>query len=121
MKEKVYMVIIDKMVDMLLAVNEIKYFKHVHITKKGGKILYTLLVKGLYACLKSARLFWEHLKKVLKRLCFVLNRYNSCVANKKIKASQCTITWHVDDLKISHRDIKVVKKSLLPSKKCMER
>mmetsp|Transcript_29328 Transcript_29328/g.44391 ORF Transcript_29328/g.44391 Transcript_29328/m.44391 type:complete len:187 (+) Transcript_29328:161-721(+) len=26
-----------------------------------------------------------------------------CVANKDIKGSQCTIIWHVDDLKISHK------------------
>ena len=71
------MVIRHKMVDMLVAANKIKYLKHVHITKKGGNILYTLLGKALYGCLKSARLFWEHLRKVLKRLCFVLNRYDS--------------------------------------------
>ena len=32
-----HMVVRDKMVDMLVTVNEIKYLKHVHITKKGGK------------------------------------------------------------------------------------
>ena len=113
MKEKVHMMIRDKMVDMLVAANKIKYSKHVHITKKGGNILYTLLGKALYGCLKSARLFWEHVKEVLKRLCFVLNRYDSCVANKKIEGSQCTITWHVDDLKISHHDIKAVEEVIL--------
>ena len=113
MKEKVHIVIRDKIVDMLVTANKTKYSRHVRITKKGGKILYTLLGKALYGCLKSARLFWEHLKKVLKRLGFVLNRYDSCVANKKIERSQCTISWHIDDLKISHRDIKAVEKVIL--------
>ena len=113
MEEKIHMVIRDKMVDMLVAANKTKYSKHVHISKKGDKILYTLLGKALYGCLKSARLFWEHIKKVLKRLGFVLNRYDSCVANKKIEGSQYTITWHADDLKISHRDIKAVEKVIL--------
>ena len=49
----------------------------------------------------------------MKRLGFVLNRYDCCVANKKIKGSQCTITWYVDDLKISHRDIKVVEEVII--------
>ena len=39
---------------------------------------------------------------------FVLNPYDACVANKEINSSQCTIIWHVDDLKISHKDPKVV-------------
>jgi hypothetical protein len=30
------------------------------------------------------------------------------VANKKVKVKQFTITWHVDDLKLSHVDVKVV-------------
>jgi hypothetical protein len=30
--------------------------------------------------------------------------YDLCVANKIIDGKQCTIAWHVDDLKISHVD-----------------
>lgn len=33
---------------------------------------------------------------------FCLNPYDECVANKVIDGMQCTILWHVDDLKISH-------------------
>jgi hypothetical protein len=33
---------------------------------------------------------------------FTINPYDSCVANKIINGCQCTIVWHVDDLKISH-------------------
>ena len=32
----------------------------------------------------------------------------TCVANKKINGKQFTIIWHVDDLKISHMDKKVI-------------
>jgi hypothetical protein len=39
---------------------------------------------------------------------FELNPYNWCVANKMINGKQCTILWHVDDLKISHVDPEVV-------------
>ncbi|KAL7537307.1 hypothetical protein ACHAXR_007723, partial [Thalassiosira sp. AJA248-18] len=31
-----------------------------------------------------------------------------CIANKMINGSQCTIVWHVDDLKISHVDSTVI-------------
>jgi len=37
-----------------------------------------------------------------------LNPYDKCIVNKKIHGKQCTIIWHVDDLKISHVEKKVV-------------
>jgi len=39
---------------------------------------------------------------------FVLNPYDHCVMNKIINRKQCTILFHVDDLKISHEDSTVV-------------
>jgi hypothetical protein len=39
---------------------------------------------------------------------FKLNPYDLCVANSQIKGKQCTITWYVDDNKISHVDAMVV-------------
>ena len=39
---------------------------------------------------------------------FKVNDYEPCVANKKINGKWLTITWHVDDLKASHKDTKVV-------------
>ena len=62
----------------------------------------------MYGCLKSSRLFYEHLMKVLSRMGFILNPCDDCVANNTINSSQCTITWHVDDLKVSHKEKKVV-------------
>ena len=37
-----------------------------------------------------------------------LNPYEWCCANKIIDGNQCTIVWHIDDLKISHVDPNVV-------------
>ena len=39
---------------------------------------------------------------------FEINPYEPCVANKTPGGKKLTITWHVDDLKISHVDRKVV-------------
>ena len=72
------------MVNILVKVNPSKYAKYVHTAKKEGKILYVLLEKALHECLKNARLFWEYLKKVLKRLDFKLNNYDNCVVNKNL-------------------------------------
>jgi hypothetical protein len=39
---------------------------------------------------------------------FTINPYDFCVANKTVNKQQCTIAWHVNDLKISHKDPAVV-------------
>ena len=39
---------------------------------------------------------------------FELNPYAPCVANKMFDGKQLTICWHVDDLKASHEDSKVI-------------
>lgn len=31
-----------------------------------------------------------------------MNPYDSCIVNKVINGKQCTILWHIDDLKVSH-------------------
>ena len=89
--------------------DELKPHKKVSI-ENGIKVLYVRLVKAIYGCVKSAfflwwyDLFYGHLKK----MGFVLNPYNSCIANCVIKGKQCTIAWYVNDMKISHMDPDVV-------------
>jgi len=56
----------------------------------------------------SSLLFYRKLRKDLEQLGFKINPYDICVANKLINRKQLTILWHVDDLKISHKDKKVV-------------
>ena len=35
---------------------------------------------------------------------FEVNPYDPCVANKMVNGSQMTKCWHVDDLKVSHKE-----------------
>jgi hypothetical protein len=37
-----------------------------------------------------------------------VNPYDPCVANKTVNGKQFTMTWHVDELKLSHVDATVV-------------
>ena len=53
-------------------------------------------------------LFWKDLISTLKEWGVELNPYYEFVTNKNMERSQCSIMWHVDDLKISHMDFKVV-------------
>ena len=65
-------------------------------------MLYVKLKKALYGTLQAVQLFWRLLLNTLKEWGFKLNEYDQCMANKTINGKQCTIIWHVDDLKISH-------------------
>ena len=60
--------------------------------------------KALYGMLKSALLLYQKLRDDLERNGFQINPYDPCVANKMIDGEQMTIIWHVDDLKVSHKN-----------------
>ena len=70
------------------------------------------LKKALYGTLKAALLFWKTLTAKLVSMGLVVNPYDECVANKVIGGKQCTILWHVDDIKVSHVDSQVVSEVL---------
>ena len=94
-------------VDILCKVNP-EYEKYV-VIELGRRVLYLQLAKALYGCVVSALLWYELLSNTLIDLGFTINPYNMCVANKMVNGEQCTIVWYVDDLKVSHKDEKVVK------------
>jgi hypothetical protein len=104
MDEDVTVVVDGALVNLLVQSNN-KYAKFVHITKDGKKVVF---LKALYGTVRAARLFWENLSGKLNDYGFKVNDYDACVMNKMINNTQCTIVWHVDDLKISHTDPKVV-------------
>ena len=62
------------------------------------------LNKALYGLLQSALLFYKKLMRDLVSEGFKVNDYDPCVAHKDINGHNMIVTWHVDDLKVSHRD-----------------
>ena len=107
MDEKVHMQLDGKMAELLVKIEPALYRKYLQ-NEHGKPVMYVELRKALYGTLCAAILFWRKLSSVLMDQGFVLNPYDSCVANKMINGKQCTILWHVDDLKISHMDPTVV-------------
>ena len=69
--------------------------------------MYVFLHKALYVLLESALLFYKKLLKDLLAQVFTINPYNPCAANK-ISGTQMTVTWHVNDLKVLHKNKKRV-------------
>jgi len=47
-------------------------------------------------------LFYKKLVKNLQHYGFDHNPYGPCIANKMVAGIQITVSWHVDDLKVSH-------------------
>ena len=77
-------------------------------TENNKPVLYVELIKALYGTLRAALIFWRKLTSKLVDWGFTINPYDWCVANKQINGQQCTLVWHVDDMKISHAHSQVV-------------
>ena len=102
-----HMKIEGKMVHILTRTDP-KLYKKYNTIENGRLVIYVKLKKTLYGTIEAAMLFWKNLTKRLKSWGFKINTYNWCVANKKVNGKQLTIVWHVDNLKISCVDSKVV-------------
>ena len=72
------------------------------------KVLYLKILKALDDCVESALLWYQLFSSELTKIGFIINDYDKYVANKMINGKQCTITWYVDDVKVSHEDSEVV-------------
>jgi hypothetical protein len=107
MVDTVHMVLEGTMAELLVEIDPKLYRKYLLI-KKGKPVMYVQLKKALYGTLQAGLLLWKDLTKNLKEWGFESNPYDWCCANKMINGKQCTALWHVDDIKISHEDPRVV-------------
>ena len=106
-KDVVHVVLDGRITELLAKIAPDVYFEYVH-EHCGQPRIYCKLNVALYGTLKAALLFWKKLTESLKMRGFVINPYDWCIANKLINGKQCTIVWHVDDLKISHAEDSVL-------------
>jgi hypothetical protein len=56
------------------------------VFENGVEVLHVCLIKALYGCVKSALLWYKLFTGTLKKIGFVLNPYDLCVANSMIDA-----------------------------------
>lgn len=97
-------VMLEGPMEELMATIEPKLYRKYIIMPNKTPILYVRLRKSLYGTLNAALLFWQYLSDKFRTWGFTTNKYDTCVMNKIINGNPCTILWHVDDIKISHRD-----------------
>ena len=99
--DQMLMVMEDRLSELMAMTEPKIYWRFVTNDNNGKKVLYVKLQKAFSGLLKSVLL-----QKVIEG--FVINGfpnpYDPCVINKEIDGSQMTITWHVDDLQVLHKD-----------------
>jgi hypothetical protein len=108
MDEDAYVRFTGKMVELFLLEIDRELYSPFVCMEGTEMVLYVKLLKALYGTIRAARLFWEMLTSKLQEWGFQGNSYDSCVMNKMVNGKQLTVAWHVDDLKVSHVDSKVV-------------
>ena len=106
--DKVLMRLHGKLTELMVKVAPEIYSKYVSVDSKGELVLYVHLLNVLYGIMKAALLYYECFVHDITAIGFKLNPYDPCVANKIVHGKQLTITWHVDDLKVSHKKYQVV-------------
>ena len=102
------MAIRGRLAELLIEIAPDVYKKFSYKDRNGKTVIYVTLLKALYGLMEASLMFYQKLLKDLQKKGFVTNPYDPCVANKIINGDQFTIVWHVDDLKLSHKDSKVV-------------
>jgi hypothetical protein len=90
------------MAELLAQIDPKLYRKYIITSPNGKKVLYAETMKAIYGALNSSLLFWIKLSGSLRKLGFITNPYDRCCVNKQIGGKQCTILWHVDNIKVSH-------------------
>ena len=96
------------MVTLLEEIDPEYYKDFIFTYKRGRKCMYAESKKVVYGTLEASLIFWAKLSKILEEMGYQRNEYDWCFINKIIDNKQCTILWHVDDLKTSHVDPAIV-------------
>ena len=107
----VHMKMEGTLAELLAKCDPTKYQPYL-VIERGKPVLYVKLVKVLYGTIRATLIFWRKFTEQLIEWGFTVNPYDWCVANKLVQGSQLTITWHVDDLKISHVNKEVLEDML---------
>ena len=71
---------------------------------KGQDMLYLRLSKVVSEVLRAALPFYKRSRSDREDTGFEVNPHDPCGTNKIVKRHQMTVCWHVDDLKVSHKE-----------------
>ncbi|KOR29256.1 hypothetical protein TI04_09085, partial [Achromatium sp. WMS2] len=97
---KMIMVIRGALVNILCYI-DVSYRDYI-VRDNGRKMLYVHIIKEIYRLLESALQFYNKLANALTTPGFEINPYDPCVVYKVVDGKHITVTWHVDNVKVSH-------------------
>ena len=83
------------MVDVMLDIGRKIYGKYGIYGKSRKEHMYICLSKAMYGTLKAALLYYRKNS---------INPYDPCVTNKCTSKGQLTVVWHVNDMKVPHKN-----------------
>ena len=98
------MILRGPLAELMVMVDPVLYKDFITYDSKGRTLMYVRMNKALYGMLKSALQFYLNFRSDIKAYGFKVNPYDPCVANADLYGHQITVIWHVDDLKVSHKD-----------------
>ena len=81
------------------------YKAYVTREKRGINQLLIRCLNYLHEPMATCLLYYRNFTKSLTCIGFEINPYDPCVTNKLINGSQVIILFHVDEFKLSHRDL----------------
>ena len=90
--------------DLTVMVEPYLYHQYITYDSKGQALVYVKTNKALYGLLKSALQFYKKFCSDTEAYGFKVNTYDPCVANADINGHQMTVTWHLDALKVYHKN-----------------
>ena len=107
-KHSGYIMLEGIMVEMICEIDPSYHKNVIWIKDCKKKFLYGRLVKAVYVTLLGAIIFYNKFSKHLANHGFVQNEYDMCTFNKMVNGEQITVQFHVDDLKVSHKEQSVL-------------
>ena len=102
-----FMKVRGRVAELLLEFQPEVYSDYV-VYERGSPVIYLLILMALCGMMTSSLLFYRKLRKSLEKEGFKFNPYDMCVGNKEIQGSPLTVTFHVDDIKASHKKSTVI-------------
>ena len=102
--EDIYMLLPSTLAELTVMVDPSLYHQYITYNSKGQALLYVKMNKALYGRLKSALQFYKKFCSDVEDHGFKVNPYNPCAVNADLNGHQMYVTWHVYDLKVSHKD-----------------
>ena len=103
-EKEVIVILENEMVEAMLEIDKDVYKKYIIHGKNEKKHMYVRFSKEMHGTIKAALLYYRKVSKEIRGYGFVINLYKPCISNKWMDRGQLNVVWHVNDMKVSHKN-----------------